>query len=53
MEEFMERYLLRLKLGLPEDYFFKQCDEGEDFIAEHFVTGQRIIWNGRHWVELK
>ena len=48
----MERYLLKLKLGLRDDYFFKQCDEGEDIIAENFETGQQIIWNGQYWIEL-
>jgi len=52
MEEFRERYLLRLKLGLPDEYIFKQCDECEDIIAESMLAGHRIIWNGQYWVEL-
>jgi len=51
MEEFRERNLLRLKLGLSDEYIFKQSDEGEDIIAENFLTGQRIFWHGQHWVE--
>jgi hypothetical protein len=52
MEEFRERHLLRLKFGLPDEYIFKQCDEGEDIIAESMLTGHRIIWNGQYWVDL-
>jgi predicted phage terminase large subunit-like protein len=37
LEEFHERQLLRWKLNLSEEYIFKQCDEGEDIIAEHFT----------------
>jgi hypothetical protein len=47
MDEFRERQLLRLKLGLPDEYIFKQCDEGEKIIAESILTGERIRWNGR------
>jgi hypothetical protein len=39
MDEFHERHLLRLKLGLPDEYIFKQCDEGEEILAESIVTG--------------
>lgn len=49
MEEFHERQLLRLKLGLPDEYIFKQCDEGEEIIAESIRTGERIRWNGHYW----
>jgi hypothetical protein len=49
MDEFHERYLLRLKHGLPDEYIFKQCDEGEEIIAESILTGKRIRWNGRYW----
>jgi len=49
MEEFHKRQLLRLKLGLPEEYIFKQCDEGEEIIAESIRTGERIRWNGHYW----
>ena len=37
MDEFHERQLLRLKLGLPDEYIFKQCDEGEEIIAESIL----------------
>jgi len=40
---------LRWKLNLSDEYIFKQCDEGEEIIAEHFFTGRRI-WNGQYWV---
>jgi hypothetical protein len=49
MDEFRERQLLRLKLGLPDEYIFTQCDEGEDFIAESILTGERIRWSGQYW----
>jgi len=51
LEEFHERQLLRWKLNLPDEYIFKQCDEGEDIIAEHFLTGRRIRWNGQYWAD--
>jgi predicted phage terminase large subunit-like protein len=51
LEEFHERQLLRWKLNLPYDYIFKQCDEGEEIIAAHFITGERIRWNGRYWAD--
>jgi len=41
--------LLRLKLGVSDEYIFKQCDEGEEIIAESILTGERIRWNGRYW----
>lgn len=49
LEEFHERQLLRLKYGLPVEYVFKQCDEGEEMIAEHAWTGERIRWTGQYW----
>ena len=49
MDEFHERQLLRRKLGLPDEYIFKQCDEGEEIIAESIRTGERIRWNGHYW----
>jgi predicted phage terminase large subunit-like protein len=49
LEEFHERQLLRWKLNLPVEYIFKQCDDGEEIIAEHFLTGHRIRWNGKYW----
>jgi predicted phage terminase large subunit-like protein len=51
LDEFHERQLLKWKLGLDEEYIFKQCDEGEEIIAEHFITGHRIRWNGQYWVD--
>ncbi len=53
LEEFHERQLLRWKLNLPDEYIFKQCDEGEEIIAAHFITGERIRWDGRFWVDYK
>ena len=50
LAEFYDRQLLRLRLGLPDDYIFKQCDEGEEIIAEHYRTGKRIRWDGHYWV---
>ncbi len=47
MDEFQERQLLRLKLRLPDEYIFKQCVEGEEIIAENFLAGERIRWNGQ------
>jgi len=41
--------LLGLRLGLPDEYIFKQCDEGEEIIAESILTGERIRWNGQYW----
>ena len=49
MGEFHERQLRSPKLGLPDEYIFKQCDEGEEIIAESILTGERIRWNGRYW----
>jgi hypothetical protein len=49
MDEFHKRQLLRLKLGLPDEYIFKECDEGEEIIAESIVTGERMQWNGQYW----
>jgi predicted phage terminase large subunit-like protein len=49
LEEYHERYLLGLKLGLPEGFFFKQCDEGEEIIAQHCWNGKRIRLNGKYW----
>jgi hypothetical protein len=37
------------KLGLPDEYVFKQCDEGEEIIAESILTGEQIRWNGQYW----
>ena len=50
LEQLYERHLLRLRLGLPDDYIFLQCDEGEEIIAEHYRTGERMRWDGRYWV---
>ena len=50
LEEFYERYLLRLRLGLTDGYVFVQCDESEQFIAEDVRTEERICWDGRRWV---
>jgi hypothetical protein len=36
--------------GLPDEYFFIQCDEGEEIIAEHFRTWERIRWDGHYRV---
>jgi hypothetical protein len=54
LKEFHERQLLRWKLGFDPEYIFKQCDEGEEgeeIIAEHFITGHRIRWNGQYWTD--
>jgi len=29
----------------------EQCDEGEEIIAAHFITGHRIRWNGQYWID--
>jgi predicted phage terminase large subunit-like protein len=50
LEGFYERYLLKLRLGLPDGYVFVQCDEGEQIIAEDVWTGERICWDGHRWV---
>jgi predicted phage terminase large subunit-like protein len=50
LAEFYDRQLLRLRLGLPDEYIFKQCDEGEEIIAEHYRTGERMRWDGHYWV---
>jgi predicted phage terminase large subunit-like protein len=49
LEEFQRRQLLRWKLNLPDEYIFKQCEDEEEIIAEHFITGERIFWNGQFW----
>ena len=49
LEEFHHRQLLRWKLGLADEYIFKQCDEDEEIVAEHFLTRERIRWNGQYW----
>jgi predicted phage terminase large subunit-like protein len=51
--EFHERQLLKLKLGLSDEYILKQCDEDEEIVAEHFLTGKRIVWNGFRWADYK
>jgi hypothetical protein len=51
VEEFNERQLLRWKLNLPDEYIFKQCDEDEEIIAVHFITGHKNCWNGFSWVD--
>ncbi len=48
--EFYERQILRERLGLPDEYIFIQCDEGEEIIAEHYRNGDRIRWDGHYWV---
>ena len=49
IEEFNRRQLLRWKYNLSEEYIFKQCEEDELMIAEHFINGERIFWNGQSW----
>jgi predicted phage terminase large subunit-like protein len=49
LEEFQRRQLLRWKLNLPDEYIFKQCEDDEEIVAEHFITGERIFWNGQFW----
>jgi predicted phage terminase large subunit-like protein len=51
LEEFHERQMLRWKLNLSDEYIFKQCNEGEEIIAAHFITGHKIRWNGQYWVD--
>ena len=47
MDEFHERQLLRLELGLRDEYISKQCDEDEGIIAESILIGERIRWVGQ------
>lgn len=41
------------KLGLPRDYEFTQCDEGEEIRAANKTTGQEIRWTGEAWVDAR
>jgi hypothetical protein len=50
LAEFYERQLLKLRLGLSDEYIFIQCDEGEETIAERYRTGERVRWDGHDWV---
>jgi predicted phage terminase large subunit-like protein len=43
--------LLAEKLGLPRDFDFTQCDEGEEILAANKTTGQKIRWTGQAWVD--
>ena len=39
------------KLGLPRDYEFTQCDEGEEFLAANKATGHEIRLTGQGWAD--
>jgi hypothetical protein len=40
---------LKWKYGLTDQYIWIECDEDEEMIAEHYVTKQRVRWNGQFW----
>jgi predicted phage terminase large subunit-like protein len=50
LHEFYKLQLLRERLGLSDQYIFKQSDEDEEIIAAHYLTGEKIRWNGQIWV---
>jgi predicted phage terminase large subunit-like protein len=41
------------KLGLPTDYKFTQCDEGEEILAAHKTTGHVIRRTDQGWVDIR
>ncbi len=41
------------KLGLPRDFTFTQCDEGEKILAANQTTGHQIQWTGQAWVDAR
>jgi len=41
------------KLGLPRDYEFTQCDEGEEILAANKTTGHKIRWTDQGWVDAR
>jgi predicted phage terminase large subunit-like protein len=47
--EFYKRQELKWKYGLTDQYIWIECDEDEEMIAEHYVTKQRVRWNGQFW----
>jgi predicted phage terminase large subunit-like protein len=49
--EYHRRLELGLRLGLPHDYRFVQCDEGEPIIAIQAHTGHMIIWTEYGWMD--
>jgi len=39
-----------VRLGLPDDYRFVQCDEDEPIIAIQEGTGHTIVWTEHGWM---
>ena len=48
--EYHRRLELRVRLGLPDDYLFVQCDEDEPIIDIQERTGHTIIWTEHGWM---
>lgn len=48
--EFHRREELRNLLGLDYNWRFLQCEEGEEVIVVDDTTGQKMGWNGEHWI---
>ena len=51
--DFRRQEELAKKLGLPTDYEFTQCDEGEEILAANRTTGHQIRWTDRGWVDAR
>ena len=47
IDEYNRQQLIKWKLNLPDEYFFKECDEDEGvFIAQHIWTGEGSFGTG-------
>ena len=51
--DYYRQEAMATKLGLPRDYEFTQCDEGEEFLAANKTTGHEIRWTGQAWVDAR
>ena len=47
--EYHRQLQLRIRLRLPDDYEFIQCDEDEPITAIQKGTGRTIVWTGHGW----
>jgi predicted phage terminase large subunit-like protein len=50
--EYYRREERAREVGLPSNYRFTQCDEGEELIAAEKTTGHQIRYTGQEWVDL-
>ena len=49
--DYYRQEALANKLALPRDFEFTQCDDGDEILAAHKKTGQKIRWTGQVWVD--